>query len=794
MYTGGARRRLSHLWQLPLLLLSLALFAASAGLYFDTRPTISLNQKLAVARQLLHNDRPDAAAEYVSRLMATADEPVPPAGEGRVHLLLAEALDAAQKQRRQSVPANHLRIVEQTQIALAQGVRPTGDIYRRLGESYEALGKPVDAVSQYRQAIAVDPARALRLQRKVIDLQLAQNDWAPAESSLDAYLAFKEIADSERAWAQSVKAQLHIDRGDFTAARALLDESLRLDKDPIAQAEAKYRLGVCAWKLGSVDDAVKLITAARGAFRGQHPLDAEAAYTLGRIALERKDLAAAVMMFEKVIAAYPDSAVAPAARLGRGLCRVQTGDDDAGAVADLQAAAAEVAVGHRADALVALQKSANLLASRRNYQAAITVLAQEQAIEAKPPAEFHGRLAAAYEKRAGQVEQSIADAAPAEKLRREHLARQLTTKAAEANLSLAKARHDAGEREYGDALWKAMDLFDWAGDSVGAATALEQFMTDHAADALAPDALLRLARTYESSGQSENAISAYHRLRGGYTKSLAAAKAAIPLAALLAKSPQSLPQARRVLAEFVDDPASATRTPDDYRAALLDLGRLCFRGGELKEAAARLEHFAAKFPRDERSGEVAILWGECYRAAVRSEIEPEAVQLASSADERIAPPELERAAVERKQQLMKAAAQFGRAAEFYAAHPPTDVADRRYQMLAELRRADCAYELGDFAGAVASYQVIATRWPDDEPVTLAACVQIVNAYRALNRPDDARTANERVRALLAKMPRGGGAAAGGAFADSTMPAGGAVMDQAYWEQWLKWAGSTASTW
>src|SRR6185503_1629494 len=109
-------------------------------------------------------------------------------------------------------------------------------------------GKPIDAVSQYRQAIAMDPARSLRLQRKVIDLQLATNDWAPAESSIDAFLASSEIADTERAWALLVKSQLLIDRRDYAGATTLLDQALKLDNDPVAAAEANYRLGVCAWK------------------------------------------------------------------------------------------------------------------------------------------------------------------------------------------------------------------------------------------------------------------------------------------------------------------------------------------------------------------------------------------------------------------------------------------------------------------------------------------------------------------------------------------------------------------
>jgi hypothetical protein len=156
-------------------------------------------------------------------------------------------------------------------------------------------------------------------------------------------------------------------------------------------------------------------------------------------------------------------------------------------------------------------------------------------------------------------------------------------------------------------------------------------------------------------------------------------------------------------------------------------------------------------------------------------------------DSRSAANELERAAGERKQLLLKAAAQFARCGDAYTAQPPTRDDDRRYQMLAELRRADCTYELADYANAIASYQVIATRWPED-PVALAASVQIVNAYRAMNKAEEARTANERVRSLLAKMPQR-------AFADNGTPAGGPVIDTTYWEQWLKWSQiATASSW
>src|SRR5687768_1868622 len=377
MYTGDAPRRLSHLWQLPLLFASIILFVCAAVLFVEGRPTITLNQKLAVARTLLRDDRPDAAAESITRLLAA--EKFPRDVEGQIHLALAEALDAAQKQRPQGVPAVHVKIIEETQIALAQGVQPNGAIHRRMGESLEALGKPVEAVGQYRQAIAMDPARAIRLQRKVIDLQLASSDWAPAEASLDAYLAAPSIADTERAWAKSMKAQLLIDRGDYVDAKRLLDEAIALDPGEIAQAEARYRLGVCAWKLGNLDDAQKLIATARASFRGQHPLDADAAYALGKIAMERNDPKQAAVLFDTVITSHPQSAVAPPARLSRGVARIQKGDEEQG-LFDLRTATelAKSTPALREEALVALRKASTVVAGKGNHQGAIELLNCEQ--------------------------------------------------------------------------------------------------------------------------------------------------------------------------------------------------------------------------------------------------------------------------------------------------------------------------------------------------------------------------------------------------------------------------------
>ena len=73
------------------------------------------------------------------------------------------------------------------------------------------------------------------------------------------------------------------------------------------------------------------------------------------------------------------------------------------------------------------------------------------------------------------------------------------------------------------------------------------------------------------------------------------------------------------------------------------------------------------------------------------------------------------------------------------------------------------------------HDAAALRYQDD-PSALSAYVQIVNSYCALGRFDEARTANERAKVLLKKMPPD-------SFADGSF-----AMPKDYWQEWLKWTG------
>ena len=823
----SSKGRLAHLWQLPLLVLSLGLFAFAAYLFIDPKPGLSVDQKIDLARTHLRHDRPEAAIDQLNTLLT--DTKMERATEARVHLLLAEAIDAGQRQRRVNLVANHQQIVSQTEVALAQGAKADVAAFRRLGESYESLDQSEQALKAYRRAEALDPNRALSLQRKIIQLQTAQGSAADAEAALDRYIEDTRLSDGERAWAYGEKAHLLTDAGDFLKAKALLGEALRLDPDPTSQGQTNYQLGYCEWKLGNVAEAERLLRLARDRLKVRHPIDADAAYALGRIRMDRNDPEEAIAFFEAVLLSHPEAAVAPLSRLGRGICRIMLGQDEAG-LADLRDLVAELEAKfsrqrYKPEAIAGLRRSESLLSGRENFRAALDVLAYEQVLQPKPDPEFFARLATVYERRAEQVNKTV-NTSPTteEKARRTRLVEDLRTKAGDAHLAHAKALTTDDDKAYGESIWKAVELYDKAGSVPLAIAALELFVAERPSDGLAPDAWLRLGRSYHVAGQLDKAINAYQHNQFRYPQSLAASKSGVPLAqALVLKGPDYYPKAEAALKAVLDNNPLITPEAEEFREALFELAKLYYATDRFEEAVARFEEMSQRYADDRRTGQTLFLMADSYRksaallrvpapavAATRpAEAQAEAAApdtRIASADRRAIPapaqqparrpvngaaggnaaPAPSRAFTEtretrearerlaaKRDRLTAARKLYDRVIEHYRSNPPADEQDRQFLKYSHFYRADCAYDLGGYAEAIGLYEAAALRYQGD-PSSLAAHVQIVNCHVATGRIDEAKAANERAKVLLRQMPK-----------DAFDP-GKSTMSKEYWEQWLKW--------
>jgi tetratricopeptide (TPR) repeat protein len=770
-------RHLSQLWQFPLFVLSLALFVYAGYLFISPGPGATIDQKIAVAQDYLKQNRPDAALQQLSRILES--EKPEPIKEGTIHLLIAESLEAGQKQFKIDVPANDQRIIEQTELAEQMGVQPDAEMHRRVGDSYAALGRTADAAEHYRQAISMDPHQSLSLRRKLIDLEFADEDSANAEVSLEDYLKQPDLTDIERAWALGQRAGILIDSRKFADARKLLADAARLDSDPVDLGTFNYQLGYCSYREGLPDDAERYLRLARDQLRVGHPLDADAAYYLGRIFQERGDPATAISFYEAVLTSHPESKAAPLALLGRGISRIMSQQTDPG-LTDFHDLVSQIdrrpsRTKYKSEAITTFRDAAGILTDREDYQSALEVMSDEQALEPAPPAGFFDRLGHVSAKRADQLEATIPDANPADQIRRRQLVIDLRNKAGDAYILYSRQLSQLEDKGYADALWKGVDLYDQSANLPAAISALELFVAERPSDRLAPDALLRLGRTYQAAGFFDKAIDAFQRVQLEYSKSLAASKAAIPLAqAYMAKGPAGNARAEATLLGVVENNPLVDPAAEEFRQSLRELAQLYYRTGRYEEAIARLQELTQRYPNDAAKPQMIFMMADSYRkSAALLDAKLASAQTSTSA----VASEIAEAAAARRDRLVKARALYDQVIDLYRVTAPTEDMDKLYQKLAHFYRADCMYDLGNYEEAIKLYDSAAFSYQDD-PSSVSAYVQIVNAYFALGKPEEAKAANNRAKWMLQHMPAE-------AFQD-----GAFSMPKKYWDQWLQWTNDS----
>ncbi len=772
-YSGG----ISQLWQLPLFLLSMGLFAYAAYLFIDPHAGPTVDAKIDVARKLLREERPEPAVEQLNFIIT--NDKMDHAHEAEVHSLLAQAVDDLQKFNHIDLKTYHQQIIEQTALAESLGAKPTFESERRLGENYEALNQPVTALEHYRKAMTMDAGHALRLQRKVIDLQLAQGDGPGALETLEQYQKSKELSDGERAWALCNQAKLLVDAKDFSKARHLLDQASKLDSDTATQGQVHYYLGYCSYKLGDLAEAERMLRTSRQQLKTEFPLDADAAYLLGKMYQDRGDPATAISFYQEVLVSHPESAMATPSLLGRGMCRLDLKQEDP-ALTDLhdltnQLLARTDRAKFKPDAISSLGKAETKLSTAGNFLGAIEMLDCEQQLEPSPPAEFFNRLSAVYEQRSIQLQNTVDGANAADKVRRGKEIRDLLTKAGDAAIAYSRGLTLIDDKTYGDSLWHGIDLYDRAANLASASSALELFVAERPDDPLAPAALLRLGQAYQAMGLWDKAIAAFQRNQFRHPNSLAASQSAVPLAqAYIAKGPGAYSQAESVLKSVVQNNPLITPEAEEFKQALLELAQLYYHTGRYEESIAKLEELAARYPTDPRLGQLLFLMADSYRKSASLLEQKQAV---ASTDPKGLAIDLAEAATARKERLGKAKVMYDRVVELYHQNAPKTDLDKLYDKMSHFYRADCVYDSGQYQEAIHLYNVAASRYQDD-PASLAAYVQIANAYYALGLPNEAKAANERAKWQLKRMPSD-------AFTNGTF-----AMPKEYWENQLKWSSES----
>jgi TolA-binding protein len=306
----------------------------------------------------------------------------------------------------------------------------------------------------------------------------------------------------------------------------------------------------------------------------------------------------------------------------------------------------------------------------------------------------------------------------------------------------------------------------------GVTVAVDSFVAANRTNALAGDVSLRLAAAQQATGSIAPATARLQRIAADFPRTPIAARASLALAQLAAvKSPADVGNMEKLLLSIVARDSAAAE--DEHKQASFLLADLYARTGRHEQAIAFLEAYASRYANDARAMEISFLLAECHRDIVPT---TERLASASVAD---GPAGAADITASRKDHLLKAKRLFD---EVIGRDGSSNLreADRNFIKVAHFHRADCVYELGAYADAIPLYEAAAKRYEGDSSA-LAAHVQIVNSYCALGNRKEAKTANERAKALVAKLP-----------ADA-LANDGLKMPKAYWEQWLKWT-SVADAW
>ncbi len=361
--------------------------------------------------------------------------------------------------------------------------------------------------------------------------------------------------------------------------------------------------------------------------------------------------------------------------------------------------------------------------------------------------------------------------------------KELLIKAGDASIAYSKGLTLQDNGGHGEALWKGIDLYDRAGDMHRVTSALEVFVAENPGDGLAPEALWRLGRAYQAAGLFDKAIGAFQKNQFRYPQSLFASKSGVPLAqSYIAKGPERYTKAEAALVATLGSPL-ITPDADEFREALFELAQLQYRTDRYEEAVSRLSELIERYPKEDRKGQILFLMADSYRksAALLKQIKEarpatapstplDAANLATRAE----------AAAAKRDRLERARRLYDDVIEHYRVLPPTRDADTLYQKLAHFYRADCLFDTQNYEEAIRLYDAAALRYQDDASA-LAAYVQVVNCYRALGRPEEAKTANARAKWLLRRMPA------------ETFANGKLSMPKAFWDDWLNW-NNTAGLW
>ncbi len=327
--------------------------------------------------------------------------------------------------------------------------------------------------------------------------------------------------------------------------------------------------------------------------------------------------------------------------------------------------------------------------------------------------------------------------------------------------------------KYADSLWTSANLYDAAGDQAEAIETFRRFMEDLPADGRQPEARFRLAQAHAARGQYSEAAALYRSIiddrdRGRSQSGIGrfANQSHVPLAQvyLLDADPRNDDDAELLLERVLSGQLGG---PDatNYVPALIAMSDLWQRRKEYARAIEGYEQVLARGGAASQAPVMTFKLADSYRLNARS-IEQVLAGSLTDGERRL----LTETRVEHLHRAIELYEKTRARLEAVHAQKRTPIENLAMRN-SYFYLGDCAFDLGETDAAVRHYNVARERFPND-PASLVALVQIVNAYVREGNLTSARSANERARIFYESLPPE-------VWDDPNLP-----MTRRDWERWL----------
>jgi len=790
---SGAARSWRDLWQAPTLALGLLLLSGGLAAAMLTSPKpdygLMLDRVESLLRAERHEDALAALNEKVSPYIAK--EAFGKQNKGRFHQLRARAIYFGQRGLGISREDNNRNIVGEFVEAEFNEVRLTQQDLFALADTLIALGQDERAHRRMDQLEGIDPEARNELIRRMVvrNLESPMPDEGQTLSLLAGYLAdTPSLTPDQRAWAEARQAELLIKTGQQEDAISKLLRTMPRNESAsdVPRGELHLLLGRAYLDLAQNSRAMAELDRAMTLLKSDEKLLGSAVILRAKADVLDNNIAAARDRFLSAQRMSTDPEIVIPALLGQAEAEAALGNDTE-ATRVYRELIKEMDVVSIKSPVTPLEASRSMLEAFRNrWGAEQTSLAREYAelaqevhggFETSPPevlfaiAQSHRRLADERLEAGGVDREEPIGIAELDPATREEVKRHLITGAAYYQAH-AQRMVLVDNDQYAKSLWRAGEAYDLGGDHESAIRVFAEYANGFPNDQNQAEARFRVAQAHQVRGNYETAAEFYQGLIDDRASAIGdkgvgvfAIRSFVPLARcyLLDDNPDNDSDAESLLARVL---AGEVGTPDapEFLAAARELGQLRHRQQRYTEA---IEHLTTALDLAGEPREHAALK---YRLADAYRLH--AAQIRNSVTATTPDRRAEAIEDEARDSLVRAMALFEEVRDALSRQerrlgPP----DRLYLRNAEFYLGDCAFDLGDYERAIRFYEAARGKRPQD-PASLVALIQIVNAYRAMGEYAAARTANERALHFYKSLPQE-------VWDDPDLP-----MTNRDWERWL----------